>query len=211
MTRRSSRQGPIVDDYGALVEDINELFARLAKLETPSGNELGSTLAKTNANITELLTRRTFNAEDLGADVTVTALPYVASNLSPITFELTERRRVRVQASCYMHLFAYSNGAGPFLDPWAEGRIALKLSEATLGAISGGSSHTVSAGAGYNSGIRAIARNTGREFIEDYWSLDPGVYTASLEIAAVRLDGDSPTQFRFSFPKSSVEIMEKVA
>lgn len=54
MARRSSNTGELPTDYAKLFDDIDDLFRRLAILETPSGEALASTVAKLQALVTNI-------------------------------------------------------------------------------------------------------------------------------------------------------------
>lgn len=54
MTRRSSRQGPIVGPYGGLIEELNDILGRIAKLEAPSGESLANVVPRLEKAIAEL-------------------------------------------------------------------------------------------------------------------------------------------------------------
>lgn len=204
---RSSRVGALPSDLGPLIESFNDLKERIERLEAPSGETAAATLPRTNANVAELLARRTLNSEDTAYILTVDTLPYTSPELTPIPFTLTERRRIHFQASCYAGMIAFSSGSGSAIDPWVE--VILSLNVRTVdGPVGAPNSHALSAGAGFNAGQRALARISGREFIEDYWTLNPGDYTAYAQLEVNRLDGTG-SYVRLAYPKASVEILEK--
>lgn len=51
---RSSRQGAIPSDLGWLVDELDGLSERMRTLETPSGESLGSTVAKLTALVSNI-------------------------------------------------------------------------------------------------------------------------------------------------------------
>lgn len=51
---RTSRQGAIPSDIGKLIDDLNEFERRLSLLEAPSGEALGSTIAKLSALVADI-------------------------------------------------------------------------------------------------------------------------------------------------------------
>jgi len=50
---RSSRQGPIPSELGALIDELDDVQRRLRTLEAPSGESLGSTVEKLRASIAQ--------------------------------------------------------------------------------------------------------------------------------------------------------------
>jgi hypothetical protein len=93
---RSSRQGAIPSDLGWLVDELDALSERLRTLEAPSGESLGSTVAKLQALVANIQAQldawvagRWTNAQ---IDARIAAPPFsvsVAGNISTSGFLFT--------------------------------------------------------------------------------------------------------------------------
>lgn len=209
MTRRSSKIGRIDDPNGTLVDDIDALYERLEKLETPGGEARAAGLAKIGASIDELLTRVTLSQEEIyDRQINVgETLPAETGTLAPIAFTLTDRRRCYFRMSVYGGMTIWSNGGSPNVDPYALGRIRIDLLEVATG-ITTSTTSPISTGCGWISGLRTMSRHTSRFFLDDYRILNPGDYVVSFSAAVEQLDGLNGW-IRYVNPRVAVEIMEK--
>lgn len=208
---RSRRVGALPSDIGALIDELGDHEERLRTLEAPAGVQLAGTDAKTQANIIELLTRRTLANEDSlysqGVDLS-TPLPFMTPDLAPVAFTLAERRKVYLRSTVYANMLAFHNGTGTIFDPQV-----VVISRIKLTNVAAGTSDTVSTpteiGAGGNAGQRALARSGGRIFNDDYRTLNPGDYVVATTVEVTVVTGTSASQANIFYPKTSVEIMEK--
>lgn len=205
---RSSKRGTINEDYGDLVAELDAICARLDTLESPSGESLGSTLTRARDSVAELLDRRIYAAEQSFSQVVNygDALPASTPTLAPITFTITKRRRVRLQASAYIGMLAFSSGAGAAVDPRILVRIRLGITPTATG-VTDNISSSVSTGAGYLTTLRTLSRRADRPQIDDFRTLDAGEYTASYIATVEILDGTGGS-VTIDTPKLSVSILE---
>lgn len=208
---RSARQGAIPDDYAALIQRMDDLLDRVKTLEQPSGEAMGNTLPRTNANVEELLARATYSAEDTYALTAPlgTTLPYTTPDLASIPFTLTEKRRVRLQGSCFTGLFAWNDGGAITLDPHVVLSVRLGLTRVSTGVTTYTTSPTET-GTSYIAGAQTITRWSGRPFLEDYRDLEADDWILSWSVRITRHDGIAGT-IQVSQAKSSVQVLEKAA
>lgn len=78
----SSRRGPIPSDLSSLIDELDGIEERLRTLEAPSGEALGSTVAK---------------LADLVTDIQTTLANFIASGINPIV-----DARVAIAIASYM-------------------------------------------------------------------------------------------------------------
>ena len=84
---RGANQGPIPSELGFLIDTLKDYEERLRKLEAPSGEALGSTVAKLSALVSDIQATLTdFIANDVtaivDARIAVALAAYFAGNVS---------------------------------------------------------------------------------------------------------------------------------
>lgn len=207
---RSSRVGAVPSPIGDLIDDLDDVRSRLSTLETPTGEQIDNVLPNVQANILELLTRRTLVAEQTYSELIeagVDTIPYQTPDLAAVPFTLTERRMVHLRVTVGIGTLVVHNGTGAIYNPICTVFTRINLTNHQTG-ITDLSSAVTESGVGGNADVFNLARSGGRQAHDDYRTLNPGDYTAFYNGVVTQLTGTQASVLIYS-PKFAVEIMEK--
>lgn len=208
---RTSRTGPAPGELGWLIDELADHESRIGTLEAPSGESRAAVLARTLANVDELIARRFYTAEqvyDNQVDAG-TPLPNISEPVAPIDFVMTDKRRVLHTASAYAILNIVHNGAGAIYAPRAIGRIRIHVKDLDSDTVveEYGSPFSVATAGVAGQGMLGYMAN--RFQVEDYLTLPAGNYQAYATLEVEELNGTSG-YIRYQNPRSRVQIMEKM-